>query len=74
MKEVIKILVVEDNNADADLIIRNLRQSEMSFISKIVESKKEFQESLDTFCPDIVLSDFSLPAYKTRCNRLCIQK
>ena len=63
MKEVIKILVVEDNNADADLIIRNLRQSEMSFISKIVESKKEFQESLDTFCPDIVLSDFSLPAF-----------
>ena len=41
MKEVIKILVVEDNNADADLIIRNLRQSEMSFISKIVESKKK---------------------------------
>lgn len=63
MKEVIKILVVEDNNADADLIIRNLRQSEMSFISRIVESKKEFQESLDTFCPDIVLSDFSLPAF-----------
>nr|WP_315255679.1 ATP-binding protein [uncultured Flavobacterium sp.] len=63
MKDDIKVLILEDNTADADLIIRHLTKSKMSFISKIVESKKLFEESLDTFLPDIILSDFSLPSF-----------
>ena len=63
MKEDIKVLILEDNTADADLIIRHLIKSKMSFVSKIVESKKLFEESLDTFLPDIILSDFSLPSF-----------
>lgn len=35
----------------------------MAFISKIVESRKVFEESLDSFLPDIILSDYSLPAF-----------
>ncbi|MEO8238493.1 MAG: ATP-binding protein [Flavobacterium sp.] len=63
MKKDIKILIIEDNAADADLIVRYLKKSEISFISQIVESKKLFEEALDTFCPDIILSDYSLPAF-----------
>ena len=63
MKEDIKVLILEDNTADADLIIRHLTKSGMSFVSKIVESKKLFEESLDTFLPDIILSDYSLPSF-----------
>ncbi len=63
MNKDIKVLVLEDNTADADLIVRHLKKSGMSFISKIVESRKTFEESLDSFLPDIILSDYSLPAF-----------
>lgn len=63
MKKDIKILILEDNFADADLIVRQLKKSEITFLSKIVETKKMFEESLETFCPDIILSDYSLPAF-----------
>ncbi|MFB3388301.1 ATP-binding protein [Flavobacterium sp. LAR06] len=63
IKKDIKVLLLEDNTADADLIVRHLTKSGLSFSSKIVESRKAFEESLDTFCPDIILSDYSLPAF-----------
>jgi signal transduction histidine kinase len=59
----IKILVLEDNPADADLIQRQLTKSGMAFSAKVVETRKMFEEALDTFCPDIILSDYSLPAF-----------
>jgi CheY-like chemotaxis protein len=63
IKKDIKILIVEDSETDADLIVRYLKKSGMLFISKVVESRKAFEQALDTFCPDIVLSDYSLPAF-----------
>lgn len=63
IKKDIKVLLLEDNTADADLIVRHLTKSGLSFSSKTVESRKAFEESLDTFCPDIILSDYSLPAF-----------
>lgn len=63
IKKDIKVLLLEDNTADADLIIRYLKKSGLSFTSKVVESRKVFVESLDTFSPDIILSDYSLPAF-----------
>jgi len=63
IKKNIKILILEDNTADADLLVRHLTKSGLSFVSKIVESKKIFEESLDSFLPDIILSDYSLPSF-----------
>ncbi len=63
MKKEIKILLLEDNRADADLILRQLKKSGMVFLSKIVETRKMYEEALDAFSPDIVLSDYSLPAF-----------
>jgi signal transduction histidine kinase len=63
MKEHIKILLIEDNADDAYLIIRQLTKSGMSFISEVVETRKTFEHSLETFCPDIILSDYSLPTF-----------
>lgn len=63
MKKNIKVLILEDNLTDADLMLRQLTKSGMSFISKVVETRKMFEETLDAFCPDIILSDYSLPAF-----------
>ncbi|MGQ7944279.1 ATP-binding protein [Flavobacterium sp. WC2509] len=63
IKKDLKVLLLEDNTSDADLIVRHLTKSGLSFVSKIVESRKIFEESLDTFSPDIILSDYSLPSF-----------
>jgi len=63
MKKDIKVLILEDNTTDADLILRQLNKSGICFQSKVVETRKTFEESLDIFCPDIILSDYSLPSF-----------
>lgn len=63
INEDIKILILEDNTADADLLIRHLAKSGLSFVSKIVDSRKSFEDSLDNFMPHIILSDYSLPSF-----------
>ena len=63
IKENIKILILEDNTADADLLVRHLTKAGLSFVSKIVESRKSFEDALDNFLPDIILSDYSLPSF-----------
>lgn len=59
----IKILIIEDNIDDAGLIVHQLQKSGMSFTSEVVDARKVFEKSLDLFNPDIVLSDYSLPAF-----------
>lgn len=63
MKKDIKVLLLEDSAADADLIVRQLMKSGIRFEPRTVETRKAFEESLDAFCPDIILSDYSLPAF-----------
>lgn len=63
MKKDIRALILEDNTSDADLLIRHLRKSGVSFVTKIVDSRNIFEESLDTFLPDIILSDYTLPSF-----------
>lgn len=63
MNKIIKILIIEDNVIDADLLIRQLTKSGMSFISEVVDNRKAFEKSFELFGPDIILSDYSLPAF-----------
>ena len=59
----LKILVLEDNQNDADLLHRELKKSGLSFTSEIVKTRTEFENSLQNFNPDIILSDYSLPSF-----------
>ncbi len=59
----LKILILEDNQDDVDLLYRELKKSGLSFISRIVQTREEFEDALDNFGPDIILSDYSLPAF-----------
>lgn len=62
-KRNLKILILEDNESDADLLQRELRKSGLNFTSEIVQARDTFETALDTFKPDIILSDYSLPSF-----------
>ena len=48
---------------DAELMEFELQNSGMAFSSKRVETKAAYIEALSTFLPDVILSDYSLPAF-----------
>jgi PAS domain S-box-containing protein len=58
-----KILILEDNKSDADLLCRELKKSGLAFSTKIVQTRQTFEQALQEFEPDIILSDYSLPSF-----------
>ena len=58
-----RILLLEDNPADAELIEDELRQSFSDFVMKWVVTEEDFTKELREYCPDIILSDYDLPRY-----------
>jgi PAS domain S-box-containing protein len=63
MLALLNILLLEDNESDADLILRELKKTGFNFISKTVQSRIEFELALHHFKPDLILSDYSLPSF-----------
>ncbi|MFD2145755.1 ATP-binding response regulator [Mucilaginibacter antarcticus] len=58
-----KILIIEDNKSDADLLCRELKKSGLIFKSEVVQTKATFENALQLFRPDIIISDYSLPSF-----------
>ena len=63
MSAELKILIVEDRLADAELVERALRKGGLQFKARRVEREPDFVTALADFAPDLVLSDLSLPAF-----------
>jgi PAS domain S-box-containing protein len=63
MEKEVKILILEHDVNDLELLQYALKKSELSYISQIVETRETFEKALTAFRPDIVLSDFSLPSF-----------
>lgn len=63
MTDTLKILIVEDNKSDADLLERELKKNAFAFVSQLVQTRDEFENALVNFKPDIILSDYSLPSF-----------
>ncbi|MBC5862792.1 ATP-binding protein [Flavobacterium turcicum] len=59
----IKIVLLEDNPADADLLVRQLTKSGIDFLIEITETRSKYIEILFKFKPDIVLSDYAMPSF-----------
>src|SRR6185437_1098894 len=60
MERPIKILMLEDNDSDAGLIVWALKKANLNFNSKLVDTRQEFTDALEEYVPDVVLSDHSL--------------
>jgi DNA-binding NarL/FixJ family response regulator len=59
----IRILMLEDNEADAELIRHELRRSNLPNVTERVDSEVAFASALRDFAPDVVLSDHSLAQF-----------
>src|SRR5512137_399645 len=58
-----RILIVEDQPADAELAEYTLRSAGIEFRSKVVETEQEYRDALKQFSPDIIISDYDLPQF-----------
>lgn len=59
----VRILQVEDNPLDAELVLAELEADGLDYEVELVEDEEAFLEVLAGFAPDIVLSDLSLPGF-----------
>ena len=62
----LKVLILEDNADDAELMVRALRSAGLDLESMRVDSRASFEAALGDYRPDLVLSDYNLPSYNGR--------
>ena len=65
MTSKLKILHLEDLASDAELVERELKKANIHFELLAVDNRKEFENALDEFHPEIILSDHSLPSFSS---------
>ena len=63
MKRIIRILLVEDNDADVEMIRESLRQGGLSFILRHAANETVFAHELQAHAMDVILCDHSFPAF-----------
>ncbi len=59
----LRVLMVEDSENDAELVLRELRRGGFDVTALRVESRAGMVEALDTREWDVVVSDYSLPSF-----------
>src|SRR5881296_993005 len=63
MKKELDILIIEDVVHDAELIAEELRNGGLAFRSRRIQDRESLLRELHARCPDVVLSDFTLPEF-----------
>jgi len=59
----IRILMLEDNASDVELILHRLKVDGLNVLHRVVADEHEFRTALAEFLPQLILSDFSLPRF-----------
>jgi PAS domain S-box-containing protein len=59
----LRILILEDVPMDAELVEYELRRASIPFDARCVDTRDDFERELDTFRPDLILSDYTLPRF-----------
>jgi len=63
MDQKLQILILEDQPPDAELVTCELRKAGIQFAGKLVATEADFLAQLRDDPPDLILADYSLPAY-----------
>jgi HD-GYP domain-containing protein (c-di-GMP phosphodiesterase class II) len=58
-----RIVILEDSEVDAELMIRILKKNGLDYEFLRLESETVFLSQLDAFNPDLILSDINLPGF-----------
>jgi Response regulator containing CheY-like receiver, AAA-type ATPase, and DNA-binding domains len=66
MNDKLRILILEDMAADAELMEDELTQAEFNYVAKRVANRSSFIKELKEFSPDLILADYSLPGFDGR--------
>ena len=59
----IRVVLVEDNPSDVELVIRQLRRDGLEVENHVASDEPGFRRELKEFAPQLILSDFSLPHF-----------
>lgn len=63
MRKPLRILVLEDIVTDSELMERALIEAGIECVTLRVDTEEDFVQALESFSPDLVLADYSLPGY-----------
>ena len=63
MTENHRILFVEDLETDKEIAERELKKNGFNFVSLRVENEADFRKGIKDFNPDLIISDYSMPAF-----------
>ena len=63
MPQPLKILLLEDNPVDAEIVERLLNKQDQRFEFDLAMDRPGFLESLDKFKPDVILADNAMPQF-----------
>jgi len=59
----LQILIIEDDPADAERLLRELKREGFAFQSRHIQTREEFLGCLEAQPPDLILSDNGLPTF-----------
>ena len=60
----LRVLLVEDNPDDRDLILRELAKGMFEITSEVVQTAEDFRQRVRSHPPDVILSDYNLGDWK----------
>jgi signal transduction histidine kinase len=75
MKNVLKVLCLEDDEEDFEFINETLQKSSLACVTHCVDTEIKFRKALVEFNPDVILSDHALPQFNSmEALRVCQSK
>lgn len=59
----LRILLLEDSDLDAEMLIRELKKRDIFFVSQRVQTRGDFMRGVADFQPELILADYKLPGF-----------
>ena len=63
MGKILHVLIVEDVPSDAELAVRELKKVLTNHMVQVTDTEEGFEKALETFKPDLIISDYKMPSF-----------